>query len=134
MIGMACTTLFLRAGFGLGRVWMQESVLWLHALLFLSGAFFATIDDAHVRIEIFRDRWNPRTRHLVERLGHLCLFLPMMLVIGWTSLAPIARSWTQLEESSSAGGLPGLFLLKSSLLVVVIGFLFWVFRAFRRAL
>jgi TRAP-type mannitol/chloroaromatic compound transport system permease small subunit len=46
------------------------------------------------------------------------LLLPVVGLIFWVSLDYVADSWARLEESREAGGMPGLFLLKT----VILGF------------
>lgn len=125
MIVTAMAVLTLRLLAGIGQVWLQESVLWLHAMLFLLGGYLATKDNRHVRIEILHERFSGTWKWRFERLGHLFLTIPMMSIILWSSLGPVARAWQNLEASPSAGGLPGLFMLKTALPLLAIAILIW---------
>lgn len=103
----------LRYGFDLGYVWLQELVMWFHAAVFMLGAAYALRHDAHVRVDVFRQRMALRHRQWVDLLGTLLLLWPTCAVIAWYSLPYVATSWNIGERSREAGGLPALWLLKA---------------------
>ncbi len=106
-----------RYGFGGGSIAVQESVLYMHALVFLVGAGYTLKHDKHVRVDIFYQAMSPRRRALVDLLGSLLLLLPVCGFIFWISLDFVAASWSmnrgQGEASAEAGGLPYVYLLKT---------------------
>jgi len=108
----------LRYGFNLGWIWMQESITYLHATIFMVAAAWTFQADDHVRVDIFyRDR-SPRYRNLVNLAGTLLFLVPFsifLLVIAWDY---VAVSWASHEGSREAGGLPLVWLLKSLMLVM----------------
>ncbi|HEB58235.1 MAG TPA: TRAP transporter small permease subunit [Gammaproteobacteria bacterium] len=118
MVLVTFFVVLLRYGFNLGFIAMQESIAWLHALVFLLGAAWTLGQDGHVRVDIFYRRMSPRHRHWVDLLGTLFLLVPMcvfIFVIGWDY---VASSWALHEASPEAGGLPGVWLLKTLLLIM----------------
>ncbi|MGD8743032.1 MAG: TRAP transporter small permease subunit [Granulosicoccaceae bacterium] len=108
----------LRYAFNIGWIAVQESILFMHALVFLLGAAFTLKRDAHVRVDIFYSRMSPRGKAMVDLLGTLALLLPVSLFIFITSWEYVTSSWHLLEGSREAGGLPGVFLLKSTILLM----------------
>lgn len=96
-----------------GYIWMQESVTWMHALVFMLAAAYTLHHDEHVRVDVFYRRFGPRGRAWVNLLGTLFLLAPTALFIFVTSLDFVARSWRVGESSSEAGGLPAIYLLKT---------------------
>jgi len=108
----------LRYGFNLGWIWLQESVTYLHALIFMVAAAWAFQTDDHVRVDIFyRDR-SDRYRAAVNLAGTLLLLVPFsifLLLIGWDY---VAAAWATGEGSREAGGLPLVWLLKSLILIL----------------
>jgi TRAP-type mannitol/chloroaromatic compound transport system permease small subunit len=82
------------------------------------AAAWALQTDDHVRVDIFyRDR-SSRYRAWVNLVGTVVLLVPFalfLLIIGWDY---VAASWATLEGSREAGGLPLVFLLKSTILVM----------------
>ena len=102
-----------RYGFGAGSVAAQEAVLWLHAAIFLLGLAYALRHGAHVRVDVFSQRWSPRTRAWVEVGGGVLLLLPLCVFIVAMSWDYVAASWAAREGSRDPGGLPGWYLLKA---------------------
>lgn len=107
----------LRYGFELGWIAMQESVMYLHAMVFLLGSAHTLRVNEHVRVDIFYSRFTPRKQAKVDALGSLFLLMPVNLFIFWVSWGYVANSWGMLEDSQEAGGIPAVFLLKSLILV-----------------
>ncbi|MEJ2383488.1 MAG: TRAP transporter small permease subunit [Xanthomonadales bacterium] len=108
----------LRYGFNQGWIWLQESVTYLHAAVFMVAAAWALQTDDHVRVDIFYRERSPRYRAAVNLAGTLLFLVPfslLLLTIGWEY---VASSWETHEASREAGGLPLVWLLKSLILVL----------------
>jgi TRAP-type mannitol/chloroaromatic compound transport system permease small subunit len=99
--------------FRVGSIWLTESVIYLHALLFMLAAAWVLQIGGHVRVDVFYAQARPRTRALINLAGALVLLLPFMLVLLWLSVPYVARSWTIFERSQEASGLPLVFVLKT---------------------
>lgn len=110
----------LRYLFDSGYIWMQESVIWMHGLVFLLAAAYTLRQDEHVRVDIFYRRMPATGRAWVDLLGTLFLLVPSMLFVLITSIDFVAQSWRVFETSSESGGLPGLYLLKSAIPVAAL--------------
>ena len=113
MVLVTVVIVLLRYLFHTGWIWLQESVTWMHAITFMIAAAYTLKADEHVRVDIFYRRMTPRGRHLVDLVGTLLLLLPVCGFLLYYSLDYVADSWAVLESSREAGGLPGLFLLKT---------------------
>ena len=99
--------------FGLGSVWLSETVIYAHAALFMLVAAWTLHTGGHVRVDIFYADASARTKAVIELLGALLFLLPFMLVLIWLSVPYVARSWGILEHSQEASGLPIVFVLKT---------------------
>lgn len=113
VIAIVLAVVVLRYGVGWGRIWLQEAYVWLNAAVVLLGLAYTLKHDAHVRIDLLYERWSPRRQALGDLLGCALLLTPFALAVLWTSHGYVARSWQIREASREAGGLPGVFLLKS---------------------
>lgn len=102
-----------RYGFSWGRVSIQESYVWLHGIVFMLGAGYTLLHDGHVRVDIFYRPASARFKAWVDLLGGLLLLAPVVVMVLVVSWPYVLESWARLEESREAGGLPGLFLLKT---------------------
>lgn len=126
LIAMVLVTFFivlLRYGFSLGWIWLQESVTWMHAAVFLLVAPYAFSQDAHVRVDVFYRQWSQKTKNKVNLVGSLLCLCPIALFLIMSSLDYVIASWETKEASKDAGGLiyPFIPLLKS--FIPVTGFL-----------
>ena len=97
-------------------VWLQESYVWLHGIVFMVGAGYTLLHNGHVRVDIIYRTAGVRYKSVIDLLGSLILLLPMVTVVFLVSFDYVTASWLKLEESREAGGLPGLFLLKTVIL------------------
>ncbi len=118
MVLVTFVVVVMRYLFDAGSIAMQESVAYMHAVLFLVGAAWTLQQDAHVRVDIFYSRWTPCAQAWVDLFGTLFLLLPVMLFISYISWEYIIDSWQVHEGSREAGGLPGVYILKSFILVM----------------
>ena len=55
---------------------------------------------------------------MVDFLGSLLLLIPVAFFIFWSSWNYVLQSWSVLEGSREAGGLPLVYLLKSLMLLL----------------
>ncbi len=108
----------LRYVFDVGSISLQETSSYLHATIFLVGMAYTMQQNAHVRVDIFYSRCSEQTKAWIDLFGAVFLLLPFMLFITWISWQYITDSWSVFESSRQAGGLPGVFLLKSLILVM----------------
>ncbi len=108
----------LRYVFDVGSISLQETSSYLHATIFLVGMAYTMQQNAHVRVDIFYARCSEQTKAWIDLFGTVFLLLPFMLFITWISWQYIIDSWSVFEGSRQAGGLPGVFLLKSLILVM----------------
>lgn len=115
MVLITFTVVILRYVFSIGFVWLQESYVWLHGAVFMLGAGYTLLHDGHVRVDVFYREASARRKAAVDLLGAAALLLPFVAMVAWVSWPYVVVSWQRLEGSREAGGLPGLFLLKSLL-------------------
>jgi TRAP-type mannitol/chloroaromatic compound transport system permease small subunit len=110
----------LRYAFGIGPIWLQESVTWMHAVVFMLGGAYTMQRDEHVRVDIFYRGMSPAGRAWIDILGVVLLLLPFCAFIIYESYAYVSASWAIREGGRDAGGLPYPFvpLLKSILIVM----------------
>lgn len=120
MVFLTFLIVVLRYGFNLGWIAMQESVLYLHVMVFMLGAAHTLKANEHVRVDIFYRKMSKRKQALVDIFGTLLLLLPVNFLIFFLSLDYVIKAWSLMESSPEAGGLPLVFLLKSFILVFAV--------------
>ena len=62
----AFSVALLRYFFNIGFVWMQESYIWMHGLVFLLGSAYTLLYDKHVRVDIFYRTFSERYKAYVN--------------------------------------------------------------------
>ncbi len=118
MVLVTFTVVVCRYAFNLGWIWLQDSIVYLHACVFMLAAAWALQRDEHVRVDIFyRDR-TPRQKALVDALGILVFLAPFCIFLMVVSWNYVAVSWQIQEGSREASGLPWVYLLKTLILLM----------------
>ena len=118
MVLVMFSVVLLRFVFGLGWVWMQEIVNYLHAYIFMIGAAYTLRHGSHVRVDIFYRDLSLRGKAWIDLLGTLFLLLPVCGFIFYASWSEVISSWQTLEPSQRTDGLSFAYILKSSMLLM----------------
>lgn len=113
MVSMTFLNVVMRYGFDFGLIALQESVIYLHAFVFMLAIAYTYKHDAHVRVDVFYAHYSARTKAWVDILGTLFLLLPFCFYLSYGSWQYTENAWRLLEKSSEAGGLPLVFILKT---------------------
>ncbi|MEP0073405.1 MAG: TRAP transporter small permease subunit [Marinomonas sp.] len=120
MMLLTCLIVLLRYGFGIGSIALQESVLYLHALVFMLGAAYTLKDDEHVRVDVFYRDFSATKKAWVNILGGIFFLLPFTIYTTYLSLDYVSASWRVLETSPEPGGLPFVYLLKTLIPIMMV--------------
>ena len=118
MVLVTFAVVVMRYLFNSGSIAMQESITYMHALVFMLGAAFTLKREGHVRVDIFYRKFGVRARAWVDLLGTLLFLFPVFAFLLWISWDYVSFSWSLQESSQEAGGLPFLYLLKSVILIM----------------
>jgi len=112
----------MRYVFDAGFIWLQESVTWMHAAVFMIGAAYTLLHEEHVRVDIFYRKMGSRARAVVDLLGVVLFLLPLCGFLAFIAYDFAAASWSIHETSREPGGLPYpmIPLLKSLVIVMPI--------------
>lgn len=113
MVLVTFAIVVLRYVFNVGWIAMQESVSYMHTMVFMLGAAYTLKHDGHVRVDIIYQRCSARTQAWIDFLGALMLLMPVAGFILYSSWEYVGNSWAIHESSRSSGGLPGVFLIKT---------------------
>ncbi|HMB72548.1 MAG TPA: TRAP transporter small permease subunit, partial [Gammaproteobacteria bacterium] len=100
----------LRYAFAQNWIWMQELVVWMHAVVFMLAAAYTLNADEHVRVDIFYRQFSRRRKAWVDLVGTLVFLLPVSIMLIVTSSDYVVTSWAIGEGSRESGGLPFPFV------------------------
>ena len=102
-----------RRFFVLGSTKLQEMEWHLHTSLFLLVLGYAYLKDAHVRIEIVREKYSIKVKAILETLGIIVFLIPYTLLVIYYGIDFVNRSFSMNEVSSALTGLSHRWIIKS---------------------
>lgn len=105
----------LRYLFGTSFIAMQESVIYVHATLFMLTIGYTFLHDGHVRVDVLYAEFGPRGRALTDLIGTLIAVIPFCALVLWFSWGFVGASWKMREGPMFVGGLPIVYLLKTAI-------------------
>ena len=97
----------------LGSTKLQEMEWHLHTALFLLVLGYAYLKNAHVRIEIVRDKYSTFTKVIFETIGILIFLIPYTCLVIYYGIDFVNRSFNMNEVSSALTGLSHRWIIKS---------------------
>ena len=113
MVLVQFTVVIMRYVFAIGFIPMQESIWYMHGILFMVGAGYTLLHDGHVRVDIIYREASVRKKAWVDMLGSIIFLAPIGLLTLWLSSSYVINSWRTFEGSTEISGLPLIFLLKT---------------------
>lgn len=99
----------------LGSTRLQEFEWHVHTVLFAFCLGFAYLANAHVRIDLVRERLSKRTQWWIELVGIVLFLFPYCVLVIYFGYDFTMRSFFQHEASASATGLPYRWIIKSAI-------------------
>lgn len=102
----------LRRGFHNGMIALEELQWHLYAIGVMFGMAYTQVADAHVRVDLFRQKMSPKTKHWVEIFGLLFLSMPFVGTVLINSFDFVYEAWRVGETSDSQSGLPYRWIIK----------------------
>ncbi len=118
LIALMVTIIFdviTRRFLNVGSVTLQELEWHFHGALFLLCLGFTYLKDAHVRVDLFRDKFSVRTNRLIEIFGCLFFLLPYCAVVIYFGIDFAAIAYSAGEMSANTEGLAFRWIIKACL-------------------
>lgn len=81
-------------------VWASDMTVMTYGSLFMLGAAYTLREGAHVRTDIFWDKFSDRTKGTIDSVCYLLLFLPVMVVLFAISIDDFWYSYSIRERST----------------------------------
>lgn len=106
MVVTTFVIVLMRYAFDAYLVWLQETLVWMHATVFMLGAAYTLQHEGHVRVDVFFRRLGDRGQAWVNLCGVVLFLLPMCVFLGAKSYDFTMTSWAMHEASREPGGLP----------------------------
>ncbi len=120
LVILVMTVVISRYLLGVGSIAIQESVSYVHAIIFMLGLAFTLQRGGHVRVDIFYREFSPRRKAIVDLIGAAVFLLPFCGLILFGSWDYVMASWSIRETSSETGGIAAVYLLKTLMIIMPI--------------
>ncbi|MBK1697880.1 TRAP transporter small permease subunit [Rhodovibrio salinarum] len=117
MVLVQFVVVLLRYVFGVGSLFLQESIVYLHGSMFMLGSAYTLLHNGHVRVDVFYRDASLKWKAKVDFAGYVLFLIPVCVLIFIYSWPYVVSSWTSLEGSRETSGIPAVFLLKTVVLV-----------------
>lgn len=113
------TVVVARYVFAKGSIPAQESIWYMHGLVFMVGAGYTLLRDGHVRVDLFYRPSRPSTKAIIDLVGVLIFLVPVCVFTVDMAWDYVVNSWRVKEKSTETNGIPAIYLLKSSIILAV---------------
>jgi TRAP-type mannitol/chloroaromatic compound transport system permease small subunit len=100
-------------------IWSYEITYMIYGTHFLLGAAYTLRVKGHIRIDLLYMRFPPRGRALIDVIGYLIIFFPIMIILVIASYDMAKDAYMIKEVSQFTPWQPVLWPFKS---VICIGF------------
>ena len=99
----------------LGRptIWSYEITYFLYGSHFLLGAAYTLHLKSHIRIDIFYQHIRPRGQAIIDTIGYLVFFFPVMLILIYAGTEFVIQSFEMGEKSGLSPWRPILYPFKA---------------------
>ena len=95
----------MRKAFDIGSNAFLEIQWYLFAAVFMLGAGYVFLKNAHVRIDFISTKLSRRTNTIIDILGIVLFTIPLSIILINLSWPVFERAWVSGEMSQNAGGL-----------------------------
>ncbi len=113
----------MRKAFDVGSNAFLEVQWYLFSAVFLLGAGYAFLRNAHVRIDFLAGRLSERAQAVIDIAGILLVVAPLTVLMVNLSWPLFQQAWTSGEMSQNAGGLvrwPVLLLMPAGFALLLL--------------
>jgi len=95
----------VRKAFSTSSNALLEGQWYLFSAVFMLGAGYVLLHNAHVRIDFISARLSARSRNLIDIFGIILILMPTSAFVVWLSWPLFSIAFASGEMSQNAGGL-----------------------------
>jgi len=112
----------MRYAFNSPTMWAYQTSMMIGATIYALSWAWIHRENRHIRIDVLYAHLSPRKQALIDIIGAVFLFLPLMFVFIQTALGWTIRSWTIQEKMGETYWMPPAYYLRTIVLFGVILF------------
>lgn len=120
LVALVIIVVLSRYLLGIGSIAIQESISYVHAIIFMLGLAFTLQRGGHVRVDIFYREFSVRRKAMVDLMGTIIFVFPFCGLILFGSWDYVMASWSIKETSSETGGIAAVYWLKTLMIIMPI--------------
>jgi TRAP-type mannitol/chloroaromatic compound transport system permease small subunit len=102
LMSIICYEVFVRYAFNAPTIWVFETSNMVNGSSFMLGCGYALLKGAHVRTDIFWERFSERKKGVIDLVSYLVLFFPTMITLFVISVDDAWYSYTVAERSQES--------------------------------
>ena len=114
--------------FSAGSTALQELEWHFFDVVILLSIAYTLRNNAHVRVDIFYEKFSPKVKALVNIISFVFFVLPLSFLIIYIGIGFVELSFVQHEASSDPGGLKYRWIVKS---LMPLAFILLAMQAFK---
>jgi TRAP-type mannitol/chloroaromatic compound transport system permease small subunit len=99
LVALVCEA-FSRYVLGIPTNWAPETTVMANGAAFMLGCGYALLKRAHVRTDLFWNRYSGRKQGAIDLVAYLALFFPAMLALVWIGIDDVWYSFRIGEVST----------------------------------
>lgn len=108
-----CYEVAARYAFNAPTVWAYDVTYMLFGAQFMLAAAYTMLKGAHIRTDVFYERWSPRRRATVDAVCYVLFFFPGMLFVLYAGAGEAWNSFLIGERSDWTPWRPIIYPLKA---------------------
>jgi TRAP-type mannitol/chloroaromatic compound transport system permease small subunit len=112
LVGAVTYEVVARYGFNQPTIWAYDLSYMLYGSLFMLGTAYALLKGAHIRTDLFWERYSDRKKGIIDATAYLLFFFPSLLLLFFTSWDDAYYSWRIGERSEQTAWRPILYPFK----------------------
>lgn len=102
LVAIVSYEVVLRYAFHAPTIWVYEASYLTNGAAFMLGCAYALLKGAHVRTDIFWERYSERRKGVIDLVSYLVLFFPTMLTMMAISIDDAWDSYVIGERSQES--------------------------------
>ena len=111
--------------FNAPELWPYEVAIMLGAAIWVLGLSYVHRYDGHVRVDVIYAHLSPRTKGIIDVVGSLLSFFPILILIVYVSANWAWDAWITDERMAETGWYPPAAPLRT---MVMLGLLFFALQ------
>ncbi|MCS7234316.1 MAG: TRAP transporter small permease subunit [Synergistetes bacterium] len=108
-----------RYGFKAPTIWSYDLTYMLYGIMFILCSPYVLSRNKHVRIDLFYEKFSPKTKNLIDAILYVVFFFPAISVLLIKGTEYAIFSWKMGETSSVSPWRPPLYPLKTIFAIAV---------------